>query len=66
MAQKIERFVWIKISLDLGKNGCYRPCGLGGRSIVVVRQEGRSNSSSLGTFKTFNTFNSKIKAAQMD
>ena len=30
-----------KHKLDLRKNGCYRTSGLGGRSIVVVRQEGR-------------------------
>ena len=27
-----------KKSFDLGKNGCHRPSGLGGRSIVVVSQ----------------------------
>ena len=58
--------MWMVINFVFKKNGGHKPCGLGGRSIVVVRQEGRSNSSSLGTFKTFNTFNSKIKAAQMD
>ena len=35
---KIERFMLIKISFDLGKNGCHRPSGLGGRLIVVVNK----------------------------
>ena len=35
--QKTERFVWTKISFDLGKNGCHRHSDLGGRLIVVVR-----------------------------
>ena len=28
----------MKISFDLGKNGCHRPSGLGSRLIIVVRQ----------------------------
>ena len=34
---KIEKFMWTKISCDLGKNRCHRPSGLGSRSTAIVR-----------------------------
>ena len=37
-ARKIERFVWMKLTFDLGKDGCHRPSGLGCRSVVVVSE----------------------------
>ena len=41
----------MKIIFDLDKNGYYRLSCSGGKWIVVVRQKGRQNLSSLGFFK---------------
>ena len=37
-AKKIEKFMWMKISFDMGKNGRHRPNSLSSRLIVVLRQ----------------------------
>ena len=38
MTRKQESFVQTEIKIVLGKNGCYMPSSLGGRSISVGRQ----------------------------
>ena len=56
---KKEKFVQMKVSFDLGKNGCHKPSGLGGWSICCDEVVKR-NSSSLRFFK-FDNFKYKIK-----
>ena len=44
----------VKISFDLRKNGCHKPSDLGSRSIVVVSEWVRQNSSSYDFLKIDN------------